>query len=133
MLTAMPPDALEPRLSRSPRSPPAGAALWAPPLDRGSALPLSRQLATALRRAIAEGSFAAGARLPSTRALAAALGMARSTVVTGFEQPAAEGYIAARAGSCDPEVLRDLRLGLWPATSVPSVGCHRGRSEEWSA
>ena len=82
-----------------PRSRPAGAALWAPPLDRGSALPLSRQLATALRRAIAEGRFSAGTRLPSTRALAAELGIARSTVVTVFEQLAAEGYIAARPGS----------------------------------
>jgi GntR family transcriptional regulator/MocR family aminotransferase len=110
MLTVMPPDALEPRPPRSPRSPPAGAALWAPPLDRGSALPLSRQLATALRRAIAEGSFGAGARLPSTRALAAELGIARSTVVTVFEQLAAEGYIAARPGSgyFVPEALIEI-------------------------
>jgi GntR family transcriptional regulator/MocR family aminotransferase len=99
MLTAMPPDAVEPRPPVSSRPPPAGAALWAPSLDRGSALPLSRQLATALRRTIAEGSFGAGARLPSTRALAAELGIARSTVVTVFEQLAAEGYIAARPGS----------------------------------
>jgi GntR family transcriptional regulator/MocR family aminotransferase len=106
----MPPDAVEPRLPRSVAPPPAGAALWAPPLDRGSALPLSRQLATALRRAIAEGRFGAGARLPSTRALAAELGIARSTVVTVFEQLAAEGYIAARPGSgyFVPEALIDI-------------------------
>src|SRR5204863_690787 len=35
---------------------PAGAALWTTRLDRGSPLPLSRQLASALRGAIAGGS-----------------------------------------------------------------------------
>src|SRR5260370_33662815 len=108
---------------RPPRSRRAGAALWAPPLDRGSALPLSRQLATALRRAIAEGSFGAGARLPSTRALAAELGIARSTVVTVFEQLAAEGYIAARPGSgyFVPEALIDIdeRAGGSTAAGAP--------------
>src|SRR5258707_1186793 len=78
---------------------PAGAALWTTRLDRGSPVPLSRQLAMALRGAIAEGGFAAGARLPSTRGLAAELGLARSTVVGVFEQLAAEGYIASRPGS----------------------------------
>jgi DNA-binding transcriptional MocR family regulator len=68
------------------RSRPAGAALWAPRLDRDSPLPLSRQLATSLRQAIAEGRFGAGARLPSTRILAIELGVARSTLVTVFEQ-----------------------------------------------
>jgi len=85
------------KLSSSPR--PAGAALWTTRLDRASPLPLSRQRAVALRGAIAEGSFAAAARLPSTRALAAELGLARSTVVGVFEQLTAEGYIAARRGS----------------------------------
>jgi GntR family transcriptional regulator/MocR family aminotransferase len=78
---------------------PAGAALWTTRLDRSSPLPLSRQLVTALRRAIAEGSLGASARLPSTRALAAEIGIARSTVVGVFEQLASEGYIASRPGS----------------------------------
>ena len=85
------------RRSASPR--PAGAALWTTRLDRTSALPLSRQLAAALRGAIAEGSLGASARLPSTRVLAAELGIARSTVVGVFEQLTAEGYIAAKQGS----------------------------------
>src|SRR5260370_7400115 len=78
---------------------PAGAALGTARLDRASPLPLSRQLAAALRGAIAEGSLGAAARLPSTRALAAELGIARSTVVGVFEQLLAEGYIAAKQGS----------------------------------
>src|SRR5712672_1997140 len=92
----MPPDSV---IARLPRSRPAGAALWTPRLDRGAAVPLSRQLAAALRAAIAEGRLGAGARLPSTRALAAELGLARSTIVGVFEQLAAEGYIAAQPGS----------------------------------
>lgn len=78
---------------------PAGAALWTTRLDRASPVSLSRQLAGALRGAIAEGSLGASARLPSTRALASDLGLARSTVVGVFEQLAAEGYIAAKPGS----------------------------------
>jgi GntR family transcriptional regulator / MocR family aminotransferase len=77
----------------------APATLWTTRLDRSSPLPLSRQLAGALRQAIGEGRIGAGARLPSTRALAGELGLARSTVVGVFEQLAAEGYIAGRTGS----------------------------------
>jgi len=87
----MPDDVVRPRR--------AGAALWTTALDRNSPVPLSRQLAAALRRAVAEGGFSAGARLPSTRALSGSLGLARSTIVAVFEQLAAEGYIEARPGS----------------------------------
>jgi GntR family transcriptional regulator / MocR family aminotransferase len=76
-----------------------GATLWTMRLDRRSPVSLSRQLAAALRRAISEGSLAAGARLPSSRALAAELGLARSTIVGVFEQLIAEGYVASRPGS----------------------------------
>ena len=82
-----------------PARPVATATLWTTRLDRGSSLPLSRQLARALRQAIGEGGIGPGARLPSTRALAADLRLARSTVVGVFEQLAAEGYIAGRPGS----------------------------------
>lgn len=75
------------------------AILWTTRLDRALPVALSRQLAAALRQAISEGRIGPGARLPSTRALAGELGLARSTVVGVFEQLAAEGYIAGRAGS----------------------------------
>ena len=80
-------------------APPAGAALWVPQLDRTSKVPVYRQLSAALRQAVAVGSLRAGARLPSTRSLAAQLGVARSTVATVFEQIAAERYIESRQGS----------------------------------
>ena len=84
---------------RPPNAAPAGAALWTTPLDRASPVPLSRQLTAALRAALGEGRIEAGARLPSTRILAAELGLARSTVVGVFEQLTAEGYIVGRPGS----------------------------------
>src|SRR5437870_1516743 len=46
-----------------------------------------------LRSQIGDGTFAAGSRLPSTRALAAELGVSRTTVTAVYEQLAAEGYL----------------------------------------
>lgn len=81
------------------RPPMAGPGLWSISIDRASPMPLSRQLADGLRRSVTEGRLGSGARLPSTRVLAAELGIARSTVVTVFEQLVAEGFVTARAGS----------------------------------
>jgi GntR family transcriptional regulator/MocR family aminotransferase len=55
-------------------------------------------LETSLREAIRQGRLAAGARLPSTRALAADLGLARGTVAEAYAQLQAEGYLTARRG-----------------------------------
>lgn len=59
----------------------------------------STTLAAQLREAIRGGSLAAGVRLPSTRTLAADLGVSRGTVVGVYEQLSAEGYLASRRGS----------------------------------
>lgn len=56
-------------------------------------------LERALRDAIRSGRLAPQARLPSTRALAAELGLARNTVAAAYEQLVAEGYLAARVGA----------------------------------
>lgn len=68
------------------------------PLDRTSR-DLGRQLAQALRVAIRKGDLRAGEPLPSTRALAQALGIARGTVVEAFEQLVAEGFLESRRGA----------------------------------
>jgi GntR family transcriptional regulator/MocR family aminotransferase len=73
--------------------------LLLPALDPGSALPLHRQLYNALRGAILARQLAPGARLPSTRALAAELRLSRSTVVVAYEQLHAEGYVEGRVGA----------------------------------
>ena len=68
-------------------------------LDDSSSTPLYRQVYDQLRQAILGGRFLPGDRLPSTRALAASLFVARITVEQGYEQLAAEGYLESRPGS----------------------------------
>jgi GntR family transcriptional regulator / MocR family aminotransferase len=58
---------------------------------------IGHQLIQALRNAIAKGELKPGEALPSTRALANWLDIARSTVVEAFHQLHAEGYLVARA------------------------------------
>ncbi|MFC4783852.1 MocR-like pyridoxine biosynthesis transcription factor PdxR [Nocardioides sp. MAHUQ-72] len=53
----------------------------------------------ALLDAIRSGRLAPGDRVPPTRALAADLGVARSTVATAYESLVAEGFLASRVGS----------------------------------
>ena len=53
----------------------------------------------ALRDAVRSGRLSPGARLPSTRALATELGLARGTVSAAYDQLVAEGYFVARQGS----------------------------------
>ncbi len=61
--------------------------------------PRRAQLETGLREAIRSGRLRADTRLPSSRALAAELGVSRRLVVEAYEQLAAEGYILSRRGS----------------------------------
>jgi GntR family transcriptional regulator / MocR family aminotransferase len=56
-------------------------------------------LERSLRDAVQGGRLAPGARLPSSRALAQDLGIARNTVAEVYDQLTAEGWLAARPGS----------------------------------
>ena len=56
-------------------------------------------LETELRAAIRSGRLAAGTRLPSSRALADDLGLARTTVMEAYSQLQAEGYLVTRRGA----------------------------------
>jgi GntR family transcriptional regulator / MocR family aminotransferase len=56
-------------------------------------------LEAGLRDAIRGGRLAPGTRLPSTRALAGEIGLARGTVTAVYDQLTAEGYLIARRGS----------------------------------
>jgi len=57
------------------------------------------QLIRALKGAILDGRFAAGARLPASRALARELDLSRNTVLAAYEQLQAEGFLLGRVGS----------------------------------
>ena len=58
--------------------------------------PLYRRIYLALKTSIRDGRLNPGARLPSTRTLAADLGVSRNSVMLAYEQLAAEGYVVNR-------------------------------------
>lgn len=68
-------------------------------LNRTSGQPFRLQLYEALRSAILLGQLPAGTKLPSSRALARDLGVARMTIIQAFEQLYAEGYVEGQIGA----------------------------------
>jgi GntR family transcriptional regulator/MocR family aminotransferase len=81
-----------------------------------------------LRAGIIEGRLAAHARLPSTRDLAAQLGVSRKTTLDVFERLIAEGFLRTRAGDgtfvadgltrlpsprTEPDFARARAVGIW--------------------
>lgn len=67
-------------------------------LDPSSGLPLYRQIAVAVRRAVRDGGIGPGDRLPSARDLAAALGVNMHTVLRAYADLRDEGLIELRRG-----------------------------------
>ena len=68
-------------------------------LDRSRRRGLRSQIEGGLRDAISAGRLAPGTSLPSSRALAADLGVTRGVVVAAYDQLLAEGYLVARQGA----------------------------------
>ena len=68
----------------------------------------------AIREAIRSGRLAPGIQLPSSRALAADLGVARNTVASAYAELIAEGWLTSQYGSCTLVAQR-------AAEAVPSV------------
>lgn len=60
---------------------------------------LAQSLHQQLRAAVLDGRLVAGSALPSTRAVAEALGISRNTVVTAYDLLVAEGYVLPRPGA----------------------------------
>ncbi|MGH7725277.1 MAG: PLP-dependent aminotransferase family protein [Candidatus Eiseniibacteriota bacterium] len=112
---------------------PASQTFIANALDASRAMPLTRQLYEEIRSAILEGRLVPGARLPSTRTLAAELGLARNTVLDAYEQLTAEGYLSGLVGSgtrvadASPEDVLGLPGGKGaPAPAGARAGNARG-------
>jgi len=68
-------------------------------LDRDHPEPLGVQLSAQVRDLVLAGTLAPGDRLPSTRALAADLGVARSVTEQAYDQLLAEGWLTAQQGA----------------------------------
>jgi GntR family transcriptional regulator / MocR family aminotransferase len=92
-------------------------------IDRDDAEPIQQQISRQIRELVLGGRLKPKAKLPSSRALAEQLGVARATVVEAFEQLSGEGYIETQLGSGTsvaaelPESL--LAAGRKPAKTLP--------------
>jgi GntR family transcriptional regulator/MocR family aminotransferase len=84
-------------------------------LDRGAREPLSLQLERALRDAVRGGALKPDTPLPSTRALAAELGVSRGLVVAAYSQLGAEGYLRLRRNA-PPVVASGVGVAAPPRT-----------------
>ncbi|URM89942.1 PLP-dependent aminotransferase family protein [Streptomyces sp. MRC013] len=83
-------------------------------------------LMEALREAVRTGRLAPGTRLPSSRALAADLGVARNTVADAYAELVAEGWLTARQGS-GTRVARRAAAPARRAQAVEPLPWQRGR------
>jgi GntR family transcriptional regulator/MocR family aminotransferase len=70
-----------------------------PEIDRAADAPMFRQIYLQLRSSILSGTLRPATKLPSTRELAAKLGVSRSAVVAAFEQLLAESYAFGKKGA----------------------------------
>ncbi|MER7347024.1 PLP-dependent aminotransferase family protein [Streptomyces aurantiacus] len=95
------------------------------PGSDGSGAPRSgvrRGLTDALREAVRGGRLAPGTRLPSSRSLAADLGIARNTVADAYADLVAEGWLTARQGSGTRVAERDVPRPTGPARPQRAPG-----------
>ncbi|MDJ0377689.1 PLP-dependent aminotransferase family protein [Cryobacterium sp. PH31-L1] len=68
-------------------------------LERAGSEPLSAQIVAQMRSSILLGELHVGESVPSTRALAARLGVSRGSVVTAYDQLTGEGYLVSTQGA----------------------------------
>jgi len=68
-------------------------------IDRTAPIPLAEQVSEAIEREISGGSLPTNSRLPTTRDLAAALGVNRGTVQAAYRLLAERGLVEGRVGS----------------------------------
>ena len=91
------------------------------PLYRQDDRPLHRQLEQQLRDAVRYGRLGPDTTMPSSRALAAQLGVARGVVVEAYEQLVAEGYLLTRPGGS----TRVARVPRQPSREVSAWDTER--------
>ena len=90
-------------------------------LDRDAAVGLRAQLEHQLRESVRSGTLRHGAALPSTRALARELGVARGVVMEAYAQLAAEGYLVSSQGAPTRVAARAATPATAPAPGEPAA------------
>ena len=91
-------------------------------IDRTAPAPLAVQISAQLRAAVTGGVLHAGDRLPSSRDLAASLGLSRTVVTNAYARLFAEGWLEGRHGS--GTYVADVT----PAIPDRDLGADRGSS-----
>ncbi|NPV77523.1 MAG: PLP-dependent aminotransferase family protein [Anaerolineae bacterium] len=91
------------------------------PIDRDSQVPLYKQIVAFIRASIAAGSLAPGDKLPSSRQLAAGLGVNRITAANAYAELEADGLIYSQQGS-GTYVARPFAPPAESAQSSPDPG-----------
>lgn len=81
----------------------------------------ARRIHASIKDQIARGVYVPGAFLPSTRALAAELGVSRTTVTAAYERLLAEGYLETRQGARAQVApnLQGAERGYQPRPAMP--------------
>jgi GntR family transcriptional regulator / MocR family aminotransferase len=93
------------------------------------------RLIEALREAMRTGRLRPGFRLPSSRSLAADLGLARNTVVNAYAELVTEGWLTARPGSgtrvahTSPPRTPTRSTSIRPQTTGPMYDLRPGRPD----
>jgi GntR family transcriptional regulator len=87
-------------------------------IEKGSAVPISRQIADQIATLCASGTLSSGERLPSVRELARELAVNQNTILRVYERLSGEGMLEMRHGQ-----------GTFVATRPMSnnLEAHRGR------
>ncbi|MGP0052289.1 MAG: PLP-dependent aminotransferase family protein [Solirubrobacteraceae bacterium] len=88
-------------------------------LERSAVEPLRVQLERELRDAIRSGRLGAGERLPSSRAMAAELGLSRGLVLECYSQLQAEGFLTSRSGSATRVAANAVTVVEPPVSPAP--------------
>lgn len=115
-------------------------------IDRQAQVPLRSQLEDQFRQAIRSGRLGAGQRVPSSRALATAMGLSRGLVQECYAQLQAEGYLVTRGGSATRVAAAATRAELSPPepasppvqlladfrSGVPDLGSFTRESWAWA-
>jgi len=89
-------------------------------LDRAAAMPLTEQIYRQIREGVRGGRIGGGLRLPSSRALAGALGVSRNTVTAAYELLQAEGVVSVGRGAA-PAVMAPAATPRPAATAAATM------------